>query len=107
MYNCLRAIKELKKSNYGLLNISSIKPLNIKSLINKLKNYNKVITVEDHSVEGGLGSIISEVIAENNLNIKLKNHGLKNGFIDSDVPDNLEKKYSMDVKSLKKIFLNF
>ncbi len=107
VYNCLKAIKELKKSNYGLLNISSIKPLNVKSLIGKLKNYNKVITVEDHSVEGGLGSIISEVIAENNLNIKLKNHGLKNGFINSDIPDNLEKQYSMDVNSLKKIFSNF
>tara|TARA_A100001011_G_scaffold91683_1_gene96343 strand:+ start:20368 stop:21291 length:924 start_codon:yes stop_codon:yes gene_type:complete len=107
VYNSLKAIKELKTSNFGLLNISSIKPLNIKSLKNKIKNYSKIITVEDHSVEGGIGSIISEIIAENNLNIKLKNHGLKNGFINSDIPKNLEKRYSMDVKSLKKIFINF
>jgi transketolase C-terminal domain/subunit len=56
---------------------------------------------------GGLGSIISEIIAENNLNIKYKIHGLKTGFIDSDIPSELEKRYHMDVKSLLKIFNKF
>ena len=38
---------------------------------------------------------------------KFKIHGLKNGFIDSDIPKELEKKYKMDVNSLTKIFKNF
>tara|TARA_B110000114_G_C14779757_1_gene272295 strand:- start:34 stop:567 length:534 start_codon:yes stop_codon:yes gene_type:complete len=106
VYNCLLAIKELKNSEYGLVNISSIKPLNSKALVKIMKKYKKVITVEDHSILGGLGSIVSEIIAENNLNIQYKMHGLKNGFIDSDVPDQLEKEYQMDTKSLTKIFNN-
>ena len=88
VYNCLKAIKELKKSEFGLLNISSIKPLNQKAVINIIKRYKKIITVEDHSVLGGLGSVISE-------------------FIDSDITDELEKRYKMDVKSLIKIFKEF
>ncbi len=104
VYNCLNAIKEINKSEYGLVNISSLKPLNSKALVRIIKKYKKVITVEDHSNLGGLGSIVSEIIAENNINIKYKMHGLKNGFIDSDVPEVLEKKYQMDVKSLGKIF---
>ena len=101
------AIKELNTNDYGLLNISSIKPLNNKILLNILKKYDKVITVEDHSIFGGLGSIVGELVAQNNLSVKFKMHGLKTGFIDSDIPNNLEKKYLMDIKSLKKIFLNF
>lgn len=107
VYNCLEAIKKLDSDHYGLLNISSIKPLNQKAVVNFLKKYKKVITVEDHSYLGGLGSTISEIIAENNLNLKFKIHGLTNGFIDSDIPKELEKKYKMDVDSLKKIFRDF
>tara|TARA_B100000787_G_scaffold140864_1_gene109913 strand:- start:84 stop:1007 length:924 start_codon:yes stop_codon:yes gene_type:complete len=106
VYNCLKAIKDIKNSEYGLVNISSIKPLNSKALIKIMRKYKKVIAVEDHSILGGLGSIVSEIIAENNLNIQYKMHGLKNGFIDSDVPDQLEKEYQMDTKSLTKIFNN-
>ena len=107
VYNCLQAIKKLNSSEYGLVNVSSLKPLNQRSVMNILKKYKKVITVEDHSSLGGLGSIISEIIAENNLNLKFKIHGLKNGFIDSDIPKELEKKYKMDINALTKIFKNF
>ncbi len=107
VYNCLEAIKKLNSNEYGLLNISSLKPLNKMSVTKVLKKYKKVITVEDHSSLGGLGSIISEIVAENNLDLKFKIHGLKNGFIDSDIPKELEKKYKMDVNSLTKIFKNF
>ena len=71
VYNCYSAIKSINK-NYGLVNISSIKPLNTKSLINLLKKYKKVITVEDHSIYGGIGSIVSEIIAESNISVLQK-----------------------------------
>jgi transketolase len=106
VYNCLKAIKKINKSEFGLVNISSIKPLNSKALIKIMRRYKKIVTVEDHSILGGLGSTISEIIAENNLNTKYKIHGLKSGFIDSDIPEVLEKKYQMDSESLVKIFNN-
>lgn len=102
--NCYNAIKNIKTNNVGLLNISSIKPLNKKNIISILKKYKKIIVVEDHYVYGGLGSIIGEIIASAQLNIKFINHGLKEGFINSDIPKNLEKIYKLDVKSLEKIF---
>ena len=102
--NCYNAIQNLKANHIGLLNISSIKPLNKKSVINILKKYKKIIVVEDHYIYGGLGSIISEIIASAQLNTKFINHGLKEGFINSDIPENLEKIYKLDVKSLEKIF---
>ena len=69
VYNSLNAIKEINNNGYGLVNIPSIKPLNNKILINILKRDNKIITVEDHSIIGGLGSIVGELIAENNFSV--------------------------------------
>ena len=107
VYNCLRAIENLEGKSYGLLSIPSIKPLNTTKLSKILKKYKKIITVEDHSIYGGLGSIISEIIAEKNISVKFKSHGIKEGFIDSDTPSNLEKIYQMNPLGLKKIFQKF
>ena len=107
VYNCLKAINNLNNKNFGLLNVPSIKPLNKSKLLKKLKSYKKIIVVEDHSIYGGLGSIISEIIAENKILVKFKSHGILNGFIDSDTPNNLEKMYKIDSESLKIIFKQF
>ena len=104
--NCFMAVKKLG-NNIGVLNLSSIKPLNEKYIIRILKNYKNIITVEDHSIIGGLGSIIAEIIAKNNLNKNLKIHGIKDDFVDSDTPSSLEKFYKLDIKSLEKIFKKF
>ena len=44
------------------MNLSSIKPLNEKYILKILKKYKNIITVEDHSTIGGLGSVIAEII---------------------------------------------
>ena len=46
--------------------MSSIKPLNENYILRILKNYKNIITVEDHSIIGGLGSIISKFWQEIN-----------------------------------------
>lgn len=103
--NCYDAIKKSDKK-IALLNLSTIKPLN-KNYLNKLlKSYNKIITVEDHTIEGGLGSTIAEMLAQQ-INKKIKMIGVTNQFIDSDEPDILEKKYKLDTLSLKSNFENF
>ena len=103
--NCYDAIKDNNTS--GLLNISSLKPIDENQIIEIIKNYNKVITVEDHLIEGGLGSIISEIASSNGLNIKVFRHGLINEFIESDTPSNLEKKYKLDPIGIREKINNF
>ena len=105
--NCFKAIKKIGNNKTGLVNISSIKPLNSKKILSVIKNYKKIIVVEDHYKIGGIGSIISEVLVTNKIQKKFKIHALDNGFIDSDTPINLEKYYKMDINSLKKLILSF
>ena len=104
--NCVTAVNKIG-NNVGILNCSSIKPVNQKQIIKTLKNYTNIITVEDHSIIGGVGSIIAEIIAKNRLMKKLKIHGIKDDFVDSDTPSSLEKHYKLDPLSLEKIFKVF
>lgn len=104
--NCYYASKKINK-DIAIMNLSSIKPLNEKYILKILKKYKNIITVEDHSTIGGLGSVIAEIIAKNNLNKNLKIHGIQDDFIDSDTPSSLEKHYKLDINSLFKIFKKF
>src|SRR5690606_9325083 len=47
---------------------------------NNISKYKNVISIEEHSIHGGLGSIISDIISENGLGIRLKKIGVTKHF---------------------------
>jgi len=65
------ALLEEKKLKVAVVGIPFLKPLNEESLKKILLDKKAVVTVEEHSGFGVLGSFISEVIADNNLNVPL------------------------------------
>jgi transketolase len=108
LYNCLKAIEKIKdKEKFALLNLSTIKPLNEKQIVQKLKKFQRIITVEDHTIEGGIGSVIAEVMSNSAYAKKIQMLGITNKFINSDNPTNLEKKFKLDINNLYKIINNF
>ncbi|MDY0093047.1 MAG: transketolase C-terminal domain-containing protein [Candidatus Vecturithrix sp.] len=62
-----------------VLNLSSIRPLNPQKMIDSLRKTKQVITVEEHSMHGGIGSLVAEMIAENGLAVSLKRLGIPEG----------------------------
>jgi len=108
LYNCFKAIEKIKdKEKFALLNLSTIKPLNEKQIIQKLKKFQRIVTVEDHTIEGGIGSVIAEVMSNSAYAKKIQMLGITNKFINSDNPTNLEKKFKLDINNLYKIINNF
>lgn len=61
----------------GHLVVSTLNPAPVEALVQALKDYSTVVTVEAHYVCGGLGSLICEVVAENNLNTRVIRAALK------------------------------
>lgn len=80
--NVIEAVEKLEKKGYSIkiVNISSIKPFDVKSIINNSKDFKTIVSIEEHSIIGGIGSSIADVIAENNLNSKLVKIGLNDTF---------------------------
>ena len=77
----LIASKFLFQSNIDchLINIHTLKPINNK-IVNLLKKFEKIVTLEEHSIIGGLGSVIAEKIATNSIKSKLLRIGLPDSF---------------------------
>ncbi|UCD01528.1 MAG: transketolase family protein [Promethearchaeota archaeon] len=56
--------KELKIS-IKIINLSSVKPINNKTLIKEIKKTSGVVTIEEHNIYCGFGSILARIISEN------------------------------------------
>lgn len=75
-----RIIYEKDNFTPSIVDIIKIKPFNEKKIALLLKGYKLVVVVEDHSVIGGLSSIIDSIIIKNDINIKKINFGLDSRF---------------------------
>ncbi len=81
--------------------LASINPPPTESLIALLQNYEKVVTVESHYIQGGIGSLVAEVIAENRLDVQLMRAGVR-GAPDgiSGGAQSLQARHGLDVDAL-------
>ena len=63
-----------------VLNMHTIKPIDKEAIISSSKIAGTIITIEEHSIIGGLGSAVAEVLAENNSRVKFKRMGIPDAF---------------------------
>ena len=97
----IKASEELKKEgiNARVINMSTIKPIDKELIIKSAKETKVVVTAEEHSIIGGLGSAVSEVLAEECPTI-LKRVGIKDVFGESGNPNDLLEKYGLTYKDI-------
>ncbi len=103
LYYALLAAKELEKEEVDVLvaNVSTIKPLDEHTVVSMVKLAGSAVTVEDHQVMGGLGGVIAETTARH-YPVPIEFVGLRDTFAESGKPEELLKKYEMDVPAIKK-----
>ena len=93
-----------KDLNITVIDMPTIKPLD-KEIIKKYAKSN-IFTVEDHSIIGGLGSSVAEVIAEEGIHGKLCRIGVNDIFPESGAPADLYEKYGLSSNKIKEKILN-
>ena len=84
-----------------VINIHTIKPLDEELVIAAAKETGKVVKVEEHSVIGGLGSAVAEVLSEK-APTKMLKIGVNDTFGESGPAVALIKKYGLDAESIYK-----
>ncbi len=77
----IKAVKELKESgiNARLINIHTIKPIDEEIIIKAAKETGRIVTIEEHSVIGGLGDSVCKVTSEN-CPVKVTRIGVEDQF---------------------------
>jgi transketolase len=95
LYKALLAAKELEgKVEVEILNLSTIKPLDIEAVVALAKKAGKIITVEEHQVAGGMGSAVAECLVEH-YPVPMKFIGVRDQFGQSGTPEELIEHYGM------------
>lgn len=80
--------------NARIIDIHTIKPLDEEIIIKAAQETKAIVTAEEHSVIGGLGSAVAEVVVKN-APVKMAMVGQKDTFGESGKPDQLKEKYGM------------
>ena len=92
----LKAAKTLEKENIKarVINISTIKPIDEEIILKAAKETKGIVTAEEHSIIGGLGAMVSNVVCEK-CPTKVKKIGITDVFGQSGTPDELMEKYEL------------
>ncbi|HXX81005.1 MAG TPA: transketolase family protein [Thermodesulfovibrionales bacterium] len=78
----------------GVINISTIKPLDADSVLRAAESSRLIVTVEEHSVIGGLGSAVTEVLSEKQP-VPVRRMGIRDTFGRSGKPEELLEFYGL------------
>lgn len=96
VHNALLAARELEKEGVAVavVNVATIKPLDEETIVSFARETGAVVTLEEHQVNGGLGSAIAEVLAKN-APTKMEMMGMQNEFGQSGTMQELIEHYKM------------
>ena len=100
-----KAIDELDIS-IEHINVHTIKPLDTETIVESAKKTGCVMTVEDHQINGGLGSAVTELLSQHHPT-RIKRHGIKDVFGESGDHEELYEKYELDKEGIKQEIQTF
>lgn len=97
-----------KNKSATIYSCHTLKPFDEKGIKKIFKKYKSIITIEDHSIIGGLGSIIQQYANKFNFKNKIKSFGLKDKFMHVyGDQENLLEKHQISSKHLKDYIDNY
>ncbi|NCS32330.1 transketolase family protein [bacterium] len=101
VYSAIDAAEALAQQEISVevINASSIKPFDVDTLITSVQKTGAVVTLEDHQIAGGLGSLVCETVSEH-YPVPVKRIGVKDEFGQSGTPDQLYEKYGLSVDAI-------
>jgi transketolase len=93
-------VLESKGLNVGVMNVPVIKPLDAATIVAAAGHSRLVITAENHSIIGGLGSAVAEVLAEAGLAVPLRRIGIADVFAESGSREYLFHRYGLGTQNI-------
>ncbi len=112
--NVIEQAKVIKKNliekgiSSEIIDVYRIKPINKKEIIKILEKSKCVVSIEEQLLDGGIGSILCEIIADNKINIPIKRFGINDKYSQSYGDRNwLRKIYKIDTDYVFKNILSW
>jgi len=101
VWESIEAAQQLEAEGISveLINMHTIKPLDVDAILRSVGKTGCVVTAEEHQIAGGLGSAVAEVLAAN-LPVPQEFVGVKDSFGESGTPAQLLEKYGCSAKAV-------
>ena len=101
VFEALKAAEEISKDGIELevINCHTIKPLDVKTIVESAKKTGKVVTAEEHQINGALGSAVAEALSAN-CPVPMARVGVLDTFGESGKPDELMDAYLLRSKDI-------
>lgn len=98
----LMAARTLERAGLrvSVINAPVIKPLDAETILTAARQARVVISAENHSIVGGLGSAIAEVLAEQGVGVPLRRIGIADTFAESGSREFLFSRYGLDTQAI-------
>ena len=101
------AVSLASEYNVSAYSLACIKPVDIEAIKKVCIENDYVFTIEEHQIIGGLGSLLAEVIAENNIDVAFRRIGLQDQFTQVvGCPAYLRRTYKIDKEGIITIVKN-
>ena len=103
MYEALIAARDLEAEGIGcrVIDVTSIKPLDERTLVAAARQCGAFVTVEEHQKHGGMGSAVMELLAWNSP-VPVESIAMNDRFGESGEPDELLKHFGLKSQDIKK-----
>lgn len=86
-----------------VINLSSLTDVSVDTLLKLTEGVTFILTIEDHSIYGGMGSLVAEIMSEYRPT-KVARVGLRGTFAECGAPERLFKRYEMDEEAVVQVF---
>jgi len=103
----LKAAKTLEERDISarVINMATIKPLDEELVLMAARECGRIVTVEEHSVIGGLGEAVCGVIARSGIPCEVKNIGVNDEFGHSGPAEDLLKQFGLCAEHIAEVIL--
>ena len=100
--NALKAAEILAEKGISVrvVDMYSIKPIDEELILESAAKTGAIVTAEEHSVIGGLGGAVAEVLVKNNVSVPVKFVGLEDCFAETGPYGQLLQKYKLDAQAI-------
>lgn len=101
----IEAAEILSEENISarVINVHTVKPIDKEVILNAASETEAIIVAEEHSIIGGLGSAVAEIISESSINIKMLRVGIKDVFGESGTLTDLMACHGLTAHNLVKV----
>jgi transketolase len=101
VWKAVEASKALESEGISvdLINIHTIKPLDIRAVVDSARKTGAVVTAEEHQITGGMGSMIAQVLSQH-CPSPIEFVGVNDSFGESGTPEQLMKKYGLEAENI-------